>query len=75
MSKRSSTKDIELKEYVSPVNRRDGMALFLFSRRMGDAPLLDLDGGDVQFVTEIGPLRIKASFKLARMVVAGKLDL
>ncbi len=38
------------------------------------APSLDLADDEVIFVSELGKLKIRAVFKLARMVVDGKLD-
>ena len=75
LSKKVKQKKIELKEYMSPRDRKDGMALFVFPRTIDGKPSMDMADEEAQFVTEQGPLRIKASFKLAKMLTDGKLDL
>ena len=75
LSKKNKHKKIELKEYISPKDRLDGLALFVFPRQDGGKSLLDSDDEEAQFVTTIGPIQIKASFKLAKMTTEGKLDL
>jgi hypothetical protein len=75
LSKKDKKKKIELKEYMSPKDRKDGIALFVFPRTADGKPLLDVTDDEAQFVTEQEPLRIKASFKLSKMMVDGKLDI
>jgi hypothetical protein len=75
LSKKDKKKKIELKEYMSPKDRKDGMALFVFPRTADGKPLLDVADDEAQFVTEQEPLRIKVSFKLSKMMVDGKLDI
>jgi hypothetical protein len=75
VSKKDKNKKVELKEYVSPKDRKDGLALFAFSRALDGKPLLEMADEEAQFLTEQGPLRVKASFRLAKMVTDGKLDL
>ncbi len=75
LSKKNRHKKIELKEYISPKDRLDGLALFVFPRQDGGKSLLDSDDDEAQFVTTIGPIQIKVSFKLAKMTTEGKLDL
>ena len=76
LSKKDKKKKIELKEYMSPKDRKDGMALFVFPHTTAEGtPLLEVTDDEAQFVTEQEPLRIKASFKLSKMMVDGKLDI
>jgi hypothetical protein len=75
LSKTDKNKKIELKDYQSPKQTRDGSALYIFPRLINDAPCLDLADDESIFVSEPGKLKIRAVFKLARMVVDGKLDL
>jgi hypothetical protein len=75
VSKKDKSKKGELKEYVSPKDRKDGLALFAFPRSLDGKPFLEMADEEAQFLTEQGPLRVKASFRLAKMVTDGKLDL
>jgi len=74
-SKKDKAKKIALKSYVAPKDRRDGVALFSFSRAVDGKPALSPDDEEVEFVTQANKISLKASFKLARMVNDGKLDL
>jgi hypothetical protein len=75
ISKRNKHKKLEVKEYVSPKDRKDGLALFLFPRTTEGQAQLDIGDEEVQFVSEVSGLKIKTVFKLSRMVVQGKLDI
>jgi len=75
ISKRNKHKKLEVKEYVSPKDRKDGLALFLFPRATEGQPELEIGDEEVQFVSEVAGLRIKTVFKLSKMVVQGKLDI
>jgi hypothetical protein len=75
LSKKDKKKKLELKEYMSPKERKDGMALFVFPRTVEGKPTLDVADDEVTFTTEQGTLRIKGSFKLSRMITDGKLDI
>jgi hypothetical protein len=74
-SKKDKNKKVELKEFVSPKDRKDGLALFAFPRALDGKPFLEVADEEAQFVTEQGPVRIRTSFKLAKMMTDGKLDL
>ena len=47
----------------------------VFPRRMGGRELINLEDKKVEFVTLIGPLEVKAKFKLKDMVYKGELEL
>jgi hypothetical protein len=74
-SKKDKNRKAELKEYVSPKDRKDGLALFAFPRSLDGKPFLEVADEEAQFVTEQGLVRVRASFKLAKMMTDGKLDL
>ncbi len=75
LSKGDKNKKIELKDYQSPKQTQDGSALYIFPRLINEAPSLGLADDEAIFVSELGKLKIRAVFKLERMVVDGKLDL
>jgi hypothetical protein len=75
ISRNDKNKKIELKDYQSPKQTQDGSALYIFPRLVNDAPCLDLADDEAIFVSELGKLKIRAVFKLARMVIDGRLDL
>jgi len=75
LSKKDKNKKLELKEYVSPKDRKDGLALFAFPRTVDGKPSLDVADEEVQFVAEPAGLRIKTAFKLSKMMTDGKLDI
>ncbi len=75
ISKKDKTKKIELKEYTAPKDRPDRVALFTFPRSLDGKNLIDLADDEIEFVTEVGKLKIRASFKLAKMMVDGNMDM
>ena len=75
VSKKNKSKNLELKEYISPKDRKDGLALFVFARTAEGKPTLDMSDDEMQFVTELAGLQIKTAFKLSKMMTDGKLDL
>jgi hypothetical protein len=77
ISKKDKNKKLELKEYDSPKDRKDGLALFVFPRTIDGKPALDMADDEVQFVTELPDpnINITTSFKLSKMVKDGKLDI
>jgi hypothetical protein len=75
VSKKNKNKKLELKEYVSPKDRKDGLALFTFPRQVEGNPSLEPTDEEAQFVTEVAGLQIKTNFKLSKMMTEGKLDL
>jgi hypothetical protein len=74
-SKKVKNKKLQLKEYVSPKERKDGLALFTFPREVEGKPSLAAADEEVQFVVEPAGLQIKTNFKLAKMMTDGKLDI
>ena len=74
-SKKNKAKKIPLKSYAAPKDRQDGVALFSFPRLVDGNPAFTADDEEVEFATQAGKISIKVSFKLARMVNDGKLDL
>jgi hypothetical protein len=74
-SKKNKGKKIALKNYTAPKDRKDGVALFSFSRTVEGNPALSPEDEEVEFVTQANKISLKASFKLAKMVNDGKLDL
>jgi len=75
LSKKDKNKKVELKEYVSPKDRKDGLALFVFPRTVDGKPSVDVADEEVQFVAEPAGLKIKTAFKLSKMMTDGKLDI
>lgn len=74
-SKKNKSTRIELKGYSSPKGRLDGFAVFFFPRSLNGQPTIEPADDEIVFETEIGPTKIRAAFKLARMMIDGKLDL
>ena len=75
LSKKDKSKKIELKSYTSPKERQDNFAVFYFPRTVNDKPTVEAADDEIIFVTEIGPAKFQAVFKLAKMMVDGNLDL
>ncbi len=75
LSKKDKSKKVELKSYSSPKERQDNFAVFYFPRTLNDKPTVEAADDEIIFVTEIGPTKFRAVFKLAKMLVDGKLDL
>ncbi len=74
-SKKDKSKQIPLKSYAAPKNRNDGMVVFSFERQIDGKPAFGMDDQEVEFVAQGRKIRLKASFKLAKMMVDGNLDL
>lgn len=75
LSKKNSVKKLQLKNYAAPKDRRDGIALFSFPRLIDGKPAFDPSDEEIQFVTKVNKLAVKAGFKLSKMMVDGSLDL
>jgi hypothetical protein len=75
LSKKDKAKKIELKSYSPPKERTDGLAVFSFPRTINDSPTVEISDDEIIFVTQVGPTKFQANFKLARMMADGKLDL
>jgi hypothetical protein len=73
-SRKKTGATLDLKQFVSPAERADGMALFFFPRGTPDSPPFEASDGQVEFATGEGTSRIKVSFKLDKMTVDGTLD-
>ena len=65
---------LELKQFISPAERADGMALFFFPRGTQDRPPFDFTDGHVEFTTGEGRSKISVSFRIDKMAVGGTLD-
>jgi hypothetical protein len=63
-----------LKQFISPAERADGMALFFFPRGTQDRPPFDATDGQVEFATGEGTSKISVSFRIDKMAVDGTLD-
>ena len=75
LSKRNKSKKIPLKSYTAPRDRSDGVALFSFERLLDGRPTFGLEDQEVEFLAEGGRITLKTSFKLAKMLKDGMLDL
>jgi hypothetical protein len=75
LSKKDKAKKIELKSYSPPKERTDGMAIFNFPRTINGTPSVELSDDEMIFVTQLGPTKFQANFKLGKMMVGDKLDL
>ncbi len=73
-SRKDRRKTLTFKEFVSPARRQDGVALFIFPRTAGGNAVFGLEDEQIEFVTGEGRHKIRASFKLGKMVVDGVLD-
>jgi len=73
-SKKDKSKKIALKNYTAPKDRSDGIALFSFPRTP-DRPTFGPEDQEVEFSAQGGKITLKTSFKLARMMTDGKLDM
>jgi hypothetical protein len=74
-SKKDKSKTLPLKSYVAPKERKDGMAIFSFERQFNGQPAFDLEDQEVVFVASGKKVVLKASFKLAKMMNSGSLDI
>jgi hypothetical protein len=75
VSKKDKSKTLPLKSYVAPKDRTDGMAVFSFERQLNGKPAFGLEDQEVEFVAQGKKIVLKASFKLAKMMSGGNLDL
>ena len=75
LSKKDKSKKIELKGYSPPRERQDNLAVFMFPRTLDGKATVDLADDEITFVTELRTHKFRGTFKLARMVVNGDLDL
>jgi hypothetical protein len=74
-SKKNKEKKIGLKAYSSPAGQGGNFALFMFPRELDGKPTIELTDEEIVFSTQIGKLKIRAPFKLARMTIDGVPDL
>ena len=75
LSKKDKSKKIELKSYSPPRERQDNLAVFVFPRTLDGKATVELADDEITFVTELGTNKFRGTFKLAKMVVDGQLDL
>jgi hypothetical protein len=66
---------IQLREYMSPSKSGASEAYYLFPRFAEGKPTVELQDGEIRFVTKLGKRELNRSFKLAKMVLNGKLAL
>jgi hypothetical protein len=74
-SRKNKEKKIGLKAYSSPKEQGGSFALFMFPRELDGKPTVELADEEIVFSTQIGKLKIRAPFKLTRMIVHGTPDL
>lgn len=74
-SKKDTSKKLPLKSYVPPKKRNDGTAVFSFERQMDGKPAFGLEDQEVEFVAQGKKIILKVSFRLAKMMAKGNLDL
>ena len=75
LSGKRRPKKIDPVQFVGPETLRFPMALFLFPRITEAGRSVDLRDGEARFISQQGPLKVKTSFKLKKMMTDGKLDL
>jgi hypothetical protein len=75
LSKKDKSKKIGLKSYSPPGERQDTQAIFVFPRTLDGKATIELADDEITFVTELGTNKFRGTFKLAKMVVDGQLDL
>jgi len=75
LSGKRKPKKIDPVQIVGPETLRFPMALFLFPRVTEAGRTLELRDGEARFISQQGPLKVKTSFKLKKMMTDGKLDL
>jgi len=74
-SKKDISKTLPLKSYVAPKERSDGMVVFSFERQLNGKPAFGPEDQEVEFVAHGQKIVLKASFKVAKMMTAGNLDI
>lgn len=75
LSGKRKPKKIDPVQFVGPETLRFPMALFQFPRVTEAGRSLELGDGEARFISRQGPLKVKTSFKLKKMMTGGKLDL
>ena len=75
LSGKRKPKKIDPVQFVGPETLRFPMALFLFPRVTEAGRSLEPSDGEARFISQQGPLKVKTSFKLKKMMTGGKLDL
>ena len=74
-SRKNKSKKIPLKGYTAPRSRSDGVALFSFPRSLDGKSVFELEDQEVEFSAQGRTMALKTTFKLAKMMIDGKLDL
>jgi hypothetical protein len=74
-SRKDKSKRVALESYTAPRNRSDGVALFSFPRLSEGKPTFGLEDQELEFSAQGRRIVLKASFKLAKMMKDGTLDL
>jgi hypothetical protein len=73
-SKKRKKEEAELKDFVPPIVRQDGLALYVFSRKVGGKAVFSAADDLIEFGTGEGAFKIRAVFKLEKMVAHGVPD-
>ena len=73
-SRKGGREKVVLKDFIPPGVRQDGLALFVFSRKVDGKPVFNVADGQIEFGTGEGAFKIRAVFKLEMMVVNGVPD-
>ncbi len=73
-SKKGKREDVALTAFVPPGVRQDGLALFVFPRQVGGKPAFSAADDQIEFGTGEGAFKIRASFKLEKLIVNGAPD-
>ena len=74
-SVRASQKSLSPSGYISPKERQDGMAVFIFPRIFDGKPAFERTDKEVEFGFQDGSFKIQARFKLEKMILNGSPDL
>lgn len=75
LSGKGKPKKIDPVQIVGPETLRFPMALFLFPRVTEAGRSVEPRDREARFISRQGPLKVKTSFKLKKMITDGKLDL
>jgi hypothetical protein len=73
-SRKGGREKVALKDFIPPGVRQDGLALFVFSRKVDGKPAFSVADDQIEFGTGEGAFKIRAVFKLEKMVVNGVPD-
>ncbi len=72
-SKKNKRKTLAFRDFINPASRQDGMAVFIFPRTVDGKAVFDLQDEQIEFGTGENRYKIRASFRLRKMVAGGVL--